>query len=82
MDVGESAGIVTATAHAEMGNAEALQKAKSILEGVRAMASLSGDEGARALLDDVTITTNGLALAVVLKVPVAKIAKSIEKHRD
>ena len=80
MDVGESAGILTATGRAEMGNAEALQKARSILDGLRAMASLSDDVTARALLDDVTITASGLALDVVVKVPVAKLAKTIELH--
>jgi hypothetical protein len=78
LDVGETAGVLTATAHAEMGTAEALEKARSILEGLRAMASLSDEPAARALLDDVTITANGLALDVVAKVPVARIAKMIE----
>ncbi len=81
MEVGESAGVVTATAHAEMGNTEALEKAKSILEGLRAMATFSGDPSARALLDDVTITTNGLGLDVVVKVPVAKITQAIDSSK-
>ncbi|HEX3764333.1 MAG TPA: hypothetical protein VHW23_36815, partial [Kofleriaceae bacterium] len=51
VDVGESAGQVTAIAHAEMRSADAGQKATSILEGLRAMASLSDDPMAHTLLD-------------------------------
>jgi hypothetical protein len=80
IDAGETAGVVTATAHAEMGTPEALQKAKSILEGVRAMASLSDDPSARVLLDGVTITAKGLALDLVAKLPVAEIARAIESR--
>src|SRR5262249_40123821 len=79
MDVGETAGIVTATAHAELGSAEGLQKAKSILEGLLAMASLSNDPTVRSIFDDVTITASGLALEVVAKVPVEVIAKAAAK---
>jgi len=77
VDVGESAGMVTATARAEMGSADALQKAKSIVDGLRTLASLSDDAAARVLLDGVTITTNGLALEVVAKLPAAEIVKTI-----
>jgi len=77
VDVGETAGTVTASARAEMRSADALQKGKSILEGLRAMASLSDDPGARTLLDGVTVTTNGLALEVVAKLSVGDIAKAI-----
>jgi hypothetical protein len=77
VDVGEAAGMVTANARAEMGSADALAKAKSIVDGLRALASLSDDAAARALLDAVTVTTNGLALEVVAKLPVAELAKTI-----
>jgi hypothetical protein len=78
VDVSESAGFVTANARAEMGSADALQKAKSILDGLRALASLSDQPTKRALLDGVTVTTNGLALEVVAKLPVAGLAKAID----
>ena len=76
-DVSESAGVVTANARAEMASADALQKAKSILDGLRTLASLS-DQPQRALLDGVTITANGLALEIVAKLPVTELAKAIE----
>jgi hypothetical protein len=78
VDVGEAAGVVTATAHAEMASADAVQKAKSILDGLHTLASLSDDVTARALLDRVTVTANGLALEVVAKLPVAELAKAIQ----
>jgi len=78
VDVGEGGGQVTANARAEMGSADALQKAKSILDGLRTLASLSAEPAARALLDGVTVTANGLALEVVAKVPVAELAKAIQ----
>jgi len=77
VDVGEAAGMVTANARAEMGSADALAKAKSIVDGLRTLASLSDDAAARSLLDAVTVTTNGLALEVVAKLPVAELAKTI-----
>jgi hypothetical protein len=77
VDVGESAGQVTATAHAEMRSADAVQKAKSILDGLQAMASLSDDPMARTLLDGVTVTTSGNAVEVVAKLPVGEVAKVI-----
>ena len=78
VDVGERAGMVTANARAEMGSADAVQKAKSILDGLRTLASLSDDVAARSLIDAVTVTTNGLALEVVAKLPVAELAKAIK----
>jgi len=81
IDVYESAGVVTATAHAEMATAEALQKAKSILDGLHTLASLSDDPTARALLDRVTVTAAGLALEVVAKAPAAELAKVIQLAR-
>jgi hypothetical protein len=81
VDVGEATGVVTANARAEMQSADALQKARSILDGLRALASLSDEPAARTLLDGVTVTANGLALEVVAKLPVAELAKMIqEKH--
>ncbi|MEO7731396.1 MAG: hypothetical protein ABIY55_10515 [Kofleriaceae bacterium] len=77
-DVSESGGIVTANARAEMGSADAVQKAKSIVDGLRALASLSGEPAQRALLDGVTVTANGLALEVVAKLPVTELAKAID----
>jgi hypothetical protein len=81
VDVGEAAGSVTVNARAEMGSADALQKAKSILDGLRALASLSVPPAQRALLDGVTVTASGLALEVVAKVPVGELAKAIESHK-
>jgi hypothetical protein len=77
LDVGESAGLVIANVRAEMKSAEAVDKGKSILEGLRALGSLSGDARARKLLDAVTVTATGNTLEVVAKVPVAEIAKAI-----
>ena len=76
--VGESSGVVTAAARAEMGSADALQKAKGIVEGLHALASFSDDASARALLDHVTIAASGLALDVVVSVPVTDLASAIE----
>lgn len=81
IDVGERAGAVTATARAEMGSADAVQKARSIVEGLRALASLSDEPAARTLLDGMTVTTNGLALEVVAKLPVSEVAKAIQSAK-
>lgn len=81
VDVGESAGIVTAIARAEMGSADALQKAKSIADGLRTLASLSGDASTSALIDGVTITARGLDLEIVAKLPVRELAKAIESKK-
>lgn len=81
VDVGEAAGSVTVNARAEMGSADALQKAKSILDGLRALASLSVPPELRALLDGVTVTANGLALEIVAKLPVTELTKAIESHK-
>jgi hypothetical protein len=77
IDIGERAGVVAAHARAEMGSADEVQKAKSILEGLRALASLSDEPTARTLLDGVTVAANGLALEVTAKLPVSEIAKAI-----
>jgi hypothetical protein len=78
VDVRETAGVLAATAHAEMGSAEATQKAKSIVEGLRALASVSLDTPRRVLLDRATVTANGLALDVVANVPVTELATLIQ----
>jgi len=80
VDVGEVAGTLTATARAEMRTADQAQKAKSILDGLQAMASLADDPMARSLLDGVTISTNGLAVEVVAKLPLSVITKIIQNH--
>jgi hypothetical protein len=80
VDVSESAGQLTATAHAEMRSADAVQKATSILEGLRAMGSLSDDPMAHTLIDAVTVTSTGNAVEVVAKLPVSEIAKVIQHH--
>jgi hypothetical protein len=80
VDVGESAGQLTATAHAEMRSADAVQKATSILEGLRAMASLSDDPMAHTLVDGVTVTSNGNAVEVVARLPVSAVATVINHH--
>ena len=64
IDVSEAAGVVTASARAEMRSADAVLKAKSILDGLRALASLSDDPNAKGLLDGLTVTSNGLTLEV------------------
>ena len=82
VDVGETTGLVTANARAEMRSAEALQKARSILDGMRALASLSDEPAARTLLDGVTVTANGLALEVAAKLPVAELVKAIQSKHE
>jgi hypothetical protein len=82
VDVGEGAGLVTANARAEMRSAEALQKARSILDGMRALASLSDEPAARTLLDGVTVTAHGLALEVAAKLPVAELVKAIQSKKQ
>lgn len=77
VDVGEASGMVTANARAEMRSADAVQKAKSILDGLRALASLSDEPQARALLDAVTVTTRGLALEITATLPAAEVAKAL-----
>jgi len=81
LDAGESSGFVTATARAEMQSADAVQKAKSILEGVRAMASLSDVPSAHTLLDAISVTVSGLSLIVSAKLPVAEVARLIRTAR-
>jgi len=80
LDVGEAAGQLTATAHAEMRSVDAVQKATSMLEGLRAMASLSDDPMAQTLIDGVTVTGGGNAVEVVAKLPVSLVAKMIQNH--
>lgn len=77
VDVGENSGLVTASARAEMRSAEAVLKAKSILDGLRALASLSDEPRARKLLDAVTVTSSGLTLEVTARLPAAELAKAI-----
>ncbi|HEX3766530.1 MAG TPA: hypothetical protein VHW23_47880, partial [Kofleriaceae bacterium] len=81
IDVAESAGQVTATAHAEMRSADAGQKATSILEGLRAMASLSDDPMAHTLLDGLTVTSNGSAVEVVARLPASDLDRMIQHSK-
>jgi hypothetical protein len=74
VDVTEVAGTVTATAHAEMSSADAIQKAKRMLDGLQTMAAMA-DGPLHAVIENATVTTNGLALEVVAKLPVADVAK-------
>lgn len=76
VDVTETAGMLTATAHAEMSSADALQKARRMLDGLQAMAAMS-DSPLHEMIDGATVTTNGLALEVVAKIPVADAAKAL-----
>lgn len=78
VDVSEAAGQVTASARAEMKSADALAKARSILDGLRSLASLSDDAQAKALVDAVTVTASGLTLEVAARLPVSELAKAIE----
>jgi hypothetical protein len=82
LDVGEAAGQVTATARAEMKSTEAVDKAKSIVEGLRALASLSDEPQARQLIDAVTVTSSGQTLEVAGKLAVADLAKLIQASHD
>jgi hypothetical protein len=77
VDVGESAGLLVASARAEMRSADAVDKGKSILEGLRALASLSDDPRAKKLLDAVTVTSSGNTLEVIARVPIAEIMKAL-----
>lgn len=81
IDVGEAAGMVIANARAEMGSAEALQKARSIVDGLRTLASLSDEPTARTLIDGVTISARGTALEIVAKLPIGELAKVIEAKK-
>lgn len=76
VDVTEVAGTLTARAHAEMSSADALQKAKRMLEGLQAMAAMS-DSPLHEMIEGAMVTTNGLALEVVAKMPVADAAKAL-----
>jgi hypothetical protein len=78
VDVGESGGQVAASARVEMKSADAVAKARNILDGLRSLASLSDDANARTLVDAVTVTANGLTLEIAARLPVAEIAKVIE----
>lgn len=80
LDAGESGGDVTARARAELASAEAVQKARTILDGVRVMASLS-DPSLQALLDAVTVSASGLTLTVSAKLSVAEVARRIRQAR-
>lgn len=73
LDASEAAGVVTANARAELTSADALAKAKSIVEGMRALASMSDVPGAQKLLDGVQVTSSGLTLAVTARWPVAEL---------
>jgi hypothetical protein len=77
IDVTEGGGQVVAVARAEMKTADALQKAKSIADGLRALGSLSDEPNVTALLDGITVTTSGLFLEVTAKAPVADLAKLV-----
>jgi hypothetical protein len=80
LDVGETAGMVTANIHAEMRSQDAVQKAKSILDGLHAMASLSGDPRAVALHDAITVSSRGLAVEVTAKLSVGELVKLIHSN--
>jgi len=79
VDISETAGVVNASARAEMRSADALQKAKSIVEGLRAVASLSDSApAAQKLLDAVTVSANGLTLEVAGKLSATELAAMIQ----
>ena len=83
VDVDESGGMVTASARAEMRTADALQKAKSIVEGLRAMASLAADDAAaHTLLDAVTVSARGLTLEVNGALSPAELIKLVHAAGD
>jgi hypothetical protein len=78
VDVSEGGGQVIAVARAEMKTADALQKAKSIADGLRALGSLSDEPRVAALLAGVTVSTSGLFLEVTAKAAVADLAKLVQ----
>src|SRR5262249_37050850 len=85
IDVGESGGIVNANVHADLSTADALAKAKSIVEGMRAMASLSDEPRVKKVLDNLNVSTNGLALEITGRWTVADVKELIEhahEHHD
>jgi len=82
IDVSESAGVVSANVHADLSTADALAKAKSIVEGMRAMASLSDEPGVKKLLDGMNISTNGLALEITGRWAVADVKELIEHAHE
>lgn len=77
VDISEGGGQVTAVARAEMKSADALQKAKSIADGLRALGTLSDEPQLKVLLDGVTVTTTGLFLEVTAKAAAADLAKLV-----
>jgi hypothetical protein len=80
IDAGEAGGVVTANARVEVTSADALAKAKSIVEGMRALASLSDEPGAKQLINGITVSTSGLSLAVAARWPVADLKGLINAH--
>jgi hypothetical protein len=75
LDMTETGTILLGNLHAEMANAEAAAKAKSILDGLVAFASLSDDDDVKALVSDVVVTTSGLDVDVVAKLSEARLVK-------
>jgi hypothetical protein len=85
IDAGESGGVVAANARAELTSNDALAKAKTIIEGMRALASLSDEPGAKQLVNGVTVSTNGLTLEIAGRWAVADLKTAIEhahEHHD
>jgi hypothetical protein len=82
IDAGEASGVVTANARAELSSAEALVKAKTIIEGMRALASLSDKPGAKQLLNGITVSTNGTALEISAQWPVADLKQIIDHAHE
>jgi hypothetical protein len=81
VDVGEVGGTVTANAHVELRTADAVEKARGIIEGLRALASLSDDAQARTLLNGVSVSTRGMALDIAAKLPVADLVALIHSSK-
>lgn len=80
IDVGEAGGTMNINARADMRTADALQKARSIVEGLRSLASLSDEPQVAALVNGLTITSSGLGLDISARVPVATLAMIIANH--
>lgn len=81
LDIGEASGQVTASARAELKSADAVQKARSILDGLRTLASLSDEPMVHTLVDGLTVNATGLTLEVAARLPVAELAKIIHDHK-
>lgn len=82
IDAAETRGKVAMHVRAEMTTVDAPQKAKSVLEGLRALASLADEaKQVRPLLDRLRVTTRGKTLEVALDMPASELVKVLESMK-